>query len=81
MCSSDLQTVMRRYQVPKPYEKLKALTRGRQAMDPTTLRGFIEQLPIPKEARERLVQLTPATYTGNAAEAAAAFLQRLSGDR
>jgi adenylosuccinate lyase len=50
-------------------------------MDPTTLRGFIEQLPIPKEARERLVQLTPATYTGNAAEAAAAFLQRLSGDR
>ena len=76
-----IQTVMRRYQVPKPYEKLKALTRGRQAMDPTTLRGFIEQLPIPKEARERLVQLTPATYTGNAAEAAAAFLQRLSGDR
>ena len=72
---------MRRYEVPEPYEKLKALTRGQQAMDAQTLRDFVEQLPIPAEARDYLANLTPATYTGNAAEAAVAFLQRLSGDR
>ncbi|HJP07702.1 MAG TPA: adenylosuccinate lyase [Arenicellales bacterium] len=76
-----IQTVMRRYEVPEPYEKLKALTRGQQAMDAQTLRDFVEQLPIPAEARDYLANLTPATYTGNAAAAAQAFLQRRSGNR
>ncbi|MDP6948221.1 MAG: adenylosuccinate lyase [Arenicellales bacterium] len=76
-----IQTVMRRYQVAEPYEKLKALTRGQSGIDAAALRQFIAQLPIPDDARERLAQLTPATYTGNAREATAAFLDRLSGGR
>jgi len=76
-----IQTVMRRYRVAEPYEKLKALTRGQSGIDAATLRQFIAQLPIPDDARERLAQLTPATYTGNAREATAAFLDRLSGGR
>ena len=76
-----IQTVMRRYQVAEPYEKLKALTRGQSGIDAAALRQFIDQLPIPDDARERLAQLTPATYTGNAREATVAFLDRLSGGR
>lgn len=61
-----IQTVMRRHGVPKPYEKLKELTQGRR-VDKALLRSFIAQLEIPREAKERLLQLTPASYTGNAA--------------
>ena len=57
-----VQTVMRRYGVPKPYEKLKALTRGKGHMDAQTMREFITTLEIPAEAKERLMELTPATY-------------------
>ncbi|HEX4880902.1 MAG TPA: adenylosuccinate lyase [Porticoccaceae bacterium] len=67
-----VQTVMRRYGVPEPYEKLKALTRG-QAITKDTLRDFIATLPIPDNARQSLLALTPATYTGNAAGQAAAL--------
>ncbi len=63
--AEPVQTVMRRYNVPEPYEKLKALTRG-QVIDRDTLQRFIEQLEIPREAKERLLALTPATYLGNA---------------
>jgi adenylosuccinate lyase len=58
-----VQTVMRRYQIPEPYEKLKALTRGR----PVTrelLQEFIQTLEIPDDARQRLLEMTPAGYTG-----------------
>ncbi len=58
-----VQTVMRRYGVPEPYEKLKALTRGRR-IDQKTLQHFIEDLDIPDEARRALLELTPAGYTG-----------------
>ncbi len=58
-----VQTVMRRYGVPEPYEKLKALTRGR-AIDRKALHRFIEDLDIPDDARKALLELTPASYIG-----------------
>ncbi|MEM9305434.1 MAG: adenylosuccinate lyase [Pseudomonadota bacterium] len=61
-----IQTVMRRYGVPEPYEKLKALTRG-QAITPETLQTFVDTLDIPPEAREALLALRPETYVGDAA--------------
>ena len=67
-----VQTVMRRHGVPEPYEKLKALTRG-QTITADTLRAFIATLPIPESARQQLLAMTPATYTGNAANQAAAL--------
>lgn len=70
--AEPIQTVMRRYNVEKPYEKLKALTRG-QAMTRDMMVDFVngeELLQVPSEERARLAELTPATYTGNAAEQA-----------
>lgn len=70
--AEPIQTVMRRYNVEKPYEKLKALTRG-QAMTRDMMVNFVngnELLQVPSEERARLAELTPATYTGNAAEQA-----------
>ena len=64
-----VQTVMRRYGVPEPYEKLKALTRG-QRLEADTLKSFILALEIPDEAKERLMSLTPDTYLGYAADLA-----------
>ena len=61
-----LQTVMRRYGIEEPYEKLKALTRG-QAVTRELLGNFIDTLDIPAEVKNELKQLTPASYTGNAA--------------
>ena len=61
-----VQTVMRRYGVPEPYEKLKALTRGR-GISPSDLARFVEALAIPEEAKARLRALTPASYIGRAA--------------
>ncbi len=58
-----VQTVMRRYGIPEPYEKLKALTRGR-AVDQKSLHRFIEDLDIPDDARTALLELTPASYIG-----------------
>jgi len=70
--AEPIQTVMRRYNVEKPYEKLKALTRG-QAMTRDMMVDFVngnELTQVPSEERARLAELTPATYTGNAAEQA-----------
>ena len=64
-----VQTVMRRYGVDKPYEKLKELTRGK-GIDADSLRLFIDGLDIPADAKQRLRNLTPAGYIGNAAEQA-----------
>ena len=58
-----VQTVMRRYGIESPYEKLKEFTRG-QRITPEALGEFIERLDIPEEARARLRALTPGTYTG-----------------
>ena len=64
-----VQTVMRRYGVPEPYEKLKALTRGQQ-LSADSLKSFIQNLEIPDEAKERLMSLTPDTYIGYAPDLA-----------
>ena len=64
-----VQTVMRRYGLADAYEQLKELTRGR-AIDRKALREFIADLDIPRDARDRLLKLTPATYTGLAADLA-----------
>ncbi len=64
-----VQTVMRRYGVPEPYEKLKVLTRGK-GITRESLQTFINGLDIPADAKKRLLALTPATYTGNAAQQA-----------
>jgi adenylosuccinate lyase len=61
-----IQTVMRRYNVDAPYEQLKRLARGK-SIDATAIRSFIQNLTIPDEAKARLLELTPAIYTGNAA--------------
>jgi len=61
-----VQTVMRRQRLPDPYQQLKLFTRGK-AIDAHTLRGFIETLPLPDSDKQRLLALTPATYTGLAA--------------
>ena len=58
-----VQTVMRRYGIPEPYEKLKALTRGRP-VDQQILSEFIATLDIPDDEKQRLLALTPASYTG-----------------
>ena len=64
-----VQTVMRRYGIEKPYEKLKELTRG-QRITAEQLAGFIQGLEIPQEAKAALSELSPATYVGNADEQA-----------
>ncbi|KAF1056717.1 MAG: Adenylosuccinate lyase [Pseudomonas delhiensis] len=64
--AEPVQTVMRRYGVANPYEKLKELTRGK-GISPEALQQFIATLDIPDEAKAELKKLTPATYIGNAA--------------
>ncbi|GAU34004.1 hypothetical protein TSUD_212640 [Trifolium subterraneum] len=67
--AEPIQTVMRRYGVPEPYEKLKALTRGK-AITKESIRDFIEGLDIPQDAKIYLLKLTPHTYVGSAVELA-----------
>ena len=67
--AEPIQTVMRRYGIEQPYEKLKALTRG-QKIDAQAVRQFVESLEIPAEAKNDLLNLTPAAYIGNASEQA-----------
>ncbi|MCL6556996.1 MAG: adenylosuccinate lyase [Burkholderiales bacterium] len=62
-----IQTVMRRYGLPNPYEQLKALTRGKSGITRATLAQFIAGLGLPEEEKQRLLALTPDTYTGMAA--------------
>ncbi len=64
-----LQTVMRLHGVDKPYEKLKDLTRDQQ-VNQASLQAFIQTLELPDDVKTQLASLTPATYTGNAAEQA-----------
>jgi adenylosuccinate lyase len=64
-----VQTVMRRYGLPEPYEQLKALTRG-QGITRDSMRAFIGGLVLPEDAKQRLLTLTPASYTGLASRLA-----------
>jgi len=61
--AEPIQTVMRRYALPNPYERLKELTRGK-TITREAIRTFIESLEIPAAERERLLALTPERYTG-----------------
>ena len=67
--AEPIQTVMRRYGIEQPYEKLKTLTRG-QKLDAAAVRQFVEALEIPASAKRDLLELTPARYIGNAVEQA-----------
>jgi adenylosuccinate lyase len=67
--AEPIQTVMRRYGIEKPYEKLKELTRGHR-LDSEGMRTFIDSLEIPDDEKERLKQMTPASYIGNAIDQA-----------
>ncbi len=70
--SEAVQTVMRRHGIEEPYEKLKALTRGRE-IDAELLRRFIEGLELPDAARRDLLELTPERYVGRAEALARQF--------
>lgn len=63
--AEPMQTVMRRYGIEKPYEKLKDFTRG-QTITPKDLAGFIHNLDIPDEAKQALMALSPRSYIGYA---------------
>ena len=67
--AEPIQTVMRRYGIEKPYEKLKALTRG-NAIDQATIKTFVEGLDMPEQAKADLIAILPSTYIGNAVEQA-----------
>ena len=67
--AEPVQTVMRRFGVPNPYEQLKELTRGK-GIEQAALREFIAKLPLPEADRRRLLEMTPASYIGKAAELA-----------
>ncbi|ARP88602.1 adenylosuccinate lyase [Bordetella genomosp. 9] len=67
--AEPVQTVMRRYGLPQPYEQLKALTRGKGITE-AALREFIQGLALPPQAKERLLAMTPRSYIGLAAELA-----------
>jgi len=67
-----VQTVMRRYGLPEPYEQLKALTRG-QGITRESMRVFIDSLDLPADAKQRLQALTPGSYIGQAIELAKAI--------
>ncbi len=68
--AEPIQTVMRRYGVANPYEQLKELTRGKGGITRDTLHAFIDGLAIPDGEKSRLKKMTPASYTGIAAELA-----------
>jgi adenylosuccinate lyase len=69
LLAEPIQTVMRRYGVANPYEKLKELTRGHK-VDQQQMQAFIQSLEIPEEAKQRLMAMTPANYLGNAKDQA-----------
>ena len=70
--AEPIQTVMRRFGIEQPYEKLKAFTRGK-AITKGMMIEFVDSLELPKEQKEALKALTPATYIGNADEQARAI--------
>ena len=66
--AEPIQTVMRRYGIENPYEQLKELTRGKGGINKTSLHTFISGLAIPSEAKQLLLEMTPASYIGKATE-------------
>lgn len=70
LLAEPVQTVMRKYGIDRPYEQLKDLTRGKGGIDEVTMRNFIRGLNIPAAEKEKLLLLTPSTYTGIASQLA-----------
>lgn len=68
--AEPIQTVMRRYGIENPYEQLKELTRGKGGINRESLHTFIRELKIPESAKQSLLEMTPASYIGKAAELA-----------
>jgi len=66
--AEPIQTVMRRYGIENPYEQLKELTRGKGGINKASLHAFIETLKIPADSKKLLLEMTPASYIGKAAE-------------
>lgn len=62
--AEPIQTVMRRYGIENPYEQLKALTRGKGGINKESLHTFVQTLKIPAEAKQMLLEMSPASYTG-----------------
>lgn len=62
--AEPIQTVMRRYGIENPYEQLKALTRGKGGINKESLHAFVQTLKIPADAKQMLLDMTPASYTG-----------------
>lgn len=77
--AEPIQTVMRRYGVPEPYEKLKALTRGKGGISQRALADFVTGLgdAVPESAKAEMLAMTPASYVGNAATQAAEVRARM----
>ena len=75
--AEPIQTVMRRYGLPNPYEQLKELTRGKGGINKDSLHAFILGLDIPQQAKQALIDMTPATYVGKAAELAKRIQDRV----
>ena len=67
--AEPVQTVMRRYGIEHPYEKLKELTRGK-TINQQSLHVFINTLDIPEPEKQRLLEMTPVSYVGNAEQQA-----------
>ena len=67
--AEPIQTVMRRYALPNPYERLKELTRGK-AITRESIQAFIQTLELPESEKQRLLAMTPGSYVGKAAELA-----------
>ncbi|MBI3186998.1 MAG: adenylosuccinate lyase [Gammaproteobacteria bacterium] len=67
--AEPIQTVMRRYGIEQPYEKLKELTRGK-SVNQQTIQAFVSKLDIPQDAKDRLMAMTPDNYIGNAVDQA-----------
>jgi adenylosuccinate lyase len=78
--AEPIQTVMRRFGVPNPYEQLKTLTRGKN-ITKEDLQTFIHQLDIPQDARDRLLVMTPSNYLGKAIELSLRQKIRLGSSR
>lgn len=66
--AEPIQTVMRRYGIENPYEQLKALTRGKGGINKESLHAFVQTLKIPADAKQLLLEMTPASYTGIASK-------------
>ena len=74
--AEPIQTVMRRHDVEKPYEKLKELTRGKR-VNQEGMREFVKSLDIPQDAIDSLAAMTPATYVGNASAQAKRIVEMI----